>query len=161
MEGYKLSRISLNTTYHVAFIYNNDTWDHYRNESATSIAAKQALWSYFTTTQDPLKNMNRNSILAMLVIMARWARLPRGGFNKRTSDAHDSVCIHNPYHAAHKSLPEMYVFIKSLSTKVTTHAKIRPIRNNNKKVSLGGNVCDRRPRDHRACTVAKTMNKKR
>jgi len=47
----------LNTTYHVEVDYNNDT--NVITETVKNKETGQQLWSYFTTAQSPLKNMNR------------------------------------------------------------------------------------------------------
>ncbi len=47
----------LNTTYHVEVDYNNDT--NIISETVTNKQTGQQLWSYFTSTQSNLKDMNR------------------------------------------------------------------------------------------------------
>lgn len=47
----------LNETYHVKVDYNNDT--NVVSETVTDKQTGQALWSYYTTSQSPLKGMSR------------------------------------------------------------------------------------------------------
>ncbi|HVP97146.1 hypothetical protein [Methanoregula sp.] len=47
----------LNTTYHVKVDYNNDT--SVVTETVSNKQTGQTLWSYYTTSQSPLKGMNR------------------------------------------------------------------------------------------------------
>ena len=47
----------LNTTYHVKADYNNDT--NIVTETVTNKQTGQLLWSYYISTQSPLKSMNR------------------------------------------------------------------------------------------------------
>jgi hypothetical protein len=47
----------LNTTYHVKAVYNNDS--NIVTETVTNKQTGQMLWSYYTTSQESLKGMNR------------------------------------------------------------------------------------------------------
>jgi hypothetical protein len=55
--GGQTVNFELNTTYHVKVDYNNDT--NIITETVTNKQTGQPLWSYYITSQSPLKGMNR------------------------------------------------------------------------------------------------------
>ncbi|MGA9086786.1 MAG: hypothetical protein ACLQMU_04995 [Methanoregula sp.] len=145
----------LNTTYHVAVNYNNDTG--IITETVTNKQTGQQLWSYFTTTQDPLKNMNR-IYLGNVGDYGTMGLFAEGWIdNVRLTATIPSASI-TPTTQPTTPLP---TYVITPSTKVTTHVVFTPIPTTTKKSPSSGMVAIVALGIIGACTVAKTMNKKR